>query len=121
MSENGTRKSSPRKGSHAVGKAERVEQVEVRMDGDRLADKLQVDEYIALGEISAMTPATLRLLTDVMGRFVWRNGAYLSDEDGRALLGKASMRQLGELLQVFMASIQETAVPEASGGDSETA
>lgn len=113
------RKSNSRKGSHAVGKADSVEQIEIRMDGDRLADKLQVDEWIALGEIQAMTPATIKLVVSVMGRFVYRNGAYLSDEDGRAVLGKASMRQLGELLQVFLASIEETAVPEASGGGSE--
>lgn len=118
MSGTATRKSTSRKGSHAVGKAESVEQIEIRMDGDRLADKLQVDEYIALGEITDLTPPMLRLLTGVMGRFVYRNGAYLSDEDGRALLGKASMRQLMELLKVFRAGIEETAVPEANGGDS---
>lgn len=120
MSGTAARKSSPRKGSHA---AKPVTQVHMHVTGERVGDELSIDEYIALTEMAGKKDVDtdgLRMIINLMAKFVVdERGAYLPQDEARALLGRSPVKQMGPYVQTFIRAVESAAVPEASGGDSE--
>lgn len=111
---------------------------EIRIDEDRIFDALNVERMIALADVmsafASITQRTngidlgvfagmgesVRHLRDFVGEFIWDGTGYLSVEDARPVVGKLSMRQLIDAVSTIQDMAEESAVPQSSGGISDS-
>lgn len=108
--------------------------ITIRIDADRMEDLITVDEILKLqaGDLGA--------LLGVMAKFVWTGEAYLDPVEGRAQVGKLTLRQMKEAAAAMTEGVQSgfaraardtnsevirklenVAVPPESAPESETA
>jgi len=81
----------------------------IRPDIKRLAEIITVDEYFKLREND------IACIVDALSQFiVGEDGNYLSQEAGRAVLGKIKLKSVRGLFDRFMSETEEIAVPLAS-------
>jgi len=112
-------------------------QVELKLDQDRMADVLTVDRIIAITDVLSVFyevskngisdlsvllgfGQNVRQLRDFICDFVWKNGAYLSIEEARPIVGQMSLKQLISSAQSLVGNAEEVAIPEALGGTSDS-
>jgi len=93
-------------------------QIKIEVSAERAEEYLSIDDLIGLDEIDdqSMQVSDLKVIKSALGKFVVdENGEYLDPEEGMALLGKASPKQLTEALGSFMTKIEDAASPKDNG------
>ena len=91
--------------------------LEIRADG-RAQELLTVDEMLLVIEAEGsgtFDPKSLRILVEMVSKFVWEGDGYLPFEQARLQVGKLNIRQLTDAARSLFA---ETAVPNPNGGAS---
>lgn len=83
----------------------------IHMDRERMLDLVTVDEVIGVQE------GSIKHIRSVLSRFVLDDttGDWMSPEEGTALIGQLTLRQLIEAGQEFSRKAEGTAVPPESG------
>ena len=82
--------------------------VTIKVDTERIQDKVTVDELIAMQE------GDIKTIVNVMSNFVWNvgKGVYYSFKAGREHIGKLTLRQLNELKRDFFGKTDDQSVPK---------
>lgn len=80
-------------------------------------EKERVDECITLDDLIGMQAEDLISMRNVLGKFVWNaeDEAWLSESEGRAAVGKMSLKQLREVTKDLIRRLKDSAVPLANG------
>jgi hypothetical protein len=84
--------------------------VELKVDADRLT----LDDLIAI-ESGDMKAVQMR---DLLARFVYADGGYVSEEAARTQIGQITLAQLRDMIAQFGKTIREEAVPKEIGSAS---
>lgn len=88
-------------------------EITLKVDRGRL-DELELDTLIAMdeGRLSA------RALRDLLVTYaVDEDGEYLPREEALRRIGRARVTEIREIMERFVAQLQEAAVPPTNGGE----
>lgn len=79
-----------------------AQKIEVKITKDRIEEVITVDEFIALQE------GSLKAAKQVVGKFIVdEDGKYVGDQEGATWVGKMTIRQLKEIIEVFKGGVDD--------------
>ena len=80
--------------------------LKIKPDVNRLADLMTVDQYFQLRENDPVS------IVDLLSQFIVDDtGQYLSQEEGRKVIGKVKFSSIGALFSRFMSETEAIAIP----------
>ena len=84
--------------------------INIQVDYDRLNELLTVDEYLGMQE------GDFKTTIEVLSMFIVDDdGNYLSQEEGRKIIGKIAMQDLPPIMEAFTEMLQDKASPPEKG------
>lgn len=82
----------------------------IKVDQDRIAELITVNEYVGV------TNRDMRAMIALVTKCLWNEdaGVFYEVDEARKLVGKLTLKQLGELVNAVTNEMQQVAVPNES-------
>lgn len=94
---------------------ERVHKIEVKIDGERFLDMVDVETMMDLES----GQRNFKSMANVVKYFIWKDGAYMDETEGFELVKKWKIRQLTDTVESLQQAANDDAVNPPNGTESD--